>query len=154
MGRPVTIKREALFSHNSDLWATPQWLFDALDQEFGFTLDPCCTSESAKCKRYFTPEDNGLVKDWSTEVVFMNPPYSECAAWMQKAYQSSLAGATVVCLVPARTDTRWWHGFAMKAEIRLIKGRLRFGDAAQNAPFPSAIIVFRPASFLMKGVEY
>jgi phage N-6-adenine-methyltransferase len=136
-----------LFSSSSDEWPTPQWMFDALNREFGFTLDPCCTADSAKCKTFYTMADNGLLKDWGTESVFMNPPYSGCDEWMRKAYGAAQEGATVVCLVPSRTDTEWWHRYAMKGEIRLIKGRLKFGDAENSAPFPSAVVVFRPREF-------
>ena len=133
------------FSSKSNEWATPQWLFDRLDQEFHFTLDPCSTHENAKCKRHYTLNDDGLAQDWSGEVVFMNPPYGrEIGRWMEKALSSTKKGATVVCLVPARTDTAWWHDFAIHGEIRFLKGRLKFGDATSSAPFPSAIIVFHP----------
>jgi phage N-6-adenine-methyltransferase len=138
----------------TDVWATPQWLFDALDKEFGFTLDPCTNGENAKCAKFYTMQDNGLLQNWGGECVFMNPPYSECKAWMGKAYGASLEGATVVCLVPARTDTDWWHEYAMKGEVRLIRGRLKFGDAVNPAPFPSAVIVFRPRSYRLLGVEF
>lgn len=136
----------------TDVWATPQWLFDALNKEFGFTLDPCSDGSNAKCPKFYTPRENGLLRDWGTETVFMNPPYSEVDEWMRKAYGAALEGATVVCLIPARTDTKWWHDYVMKAEIRFIKGRLKFGDAENSAPFPSAIIVFRPREF--KLVSY
>lgn len=136
----------------TDVWATPQWLYDALDKEFGFTLDPCSDGANAKCEKFYTPIENGLLRDWGTDVVFMNPPYSEVDDWMRKAYGSAMEGATVVCLIPARTDTRWWHEFCMKAEIRFIRGRLKFGDADTGAPFPSAIVVFRPREF--KLVSY
>jgi site-specific DNA-methyltransferase (adenine-specific) len=132
------------FMSESVEWPTPRGVFRQLDREFGFTLDPCATRENAKCARYFTKTDDGLKQDWSGEVVFMNPPYGrEIDRWMKKAYQSSLQGATVVCLVPARTDTKWWHQWAMRGEIRLLKGRLRFGNAKHSAPFPSAIVVFK-----------
>jgi phage N-6-adenine-methyltransferase len=131
----------------TDVWATPQWLFDALHKEFGFTLDPCSDGTNAKCAKFYTPNENGLLKDWKTETVFMNPPYSEVSDWMRKAYGAAQEGATVVCLIPARTDTQWWHEYAMKSEIRFIRGRLKFGDAENSAPFPSAIIVFRPREF-------
>ena len=138
---------EVMFSQQTDVWGAPQWLFDALDKEFGFTLDPCSDGTNAKCKRFFSIHDNGLLKDWGTETVFMNPPYSQCEEWMRKAYGAAQEGATVVCLVPARTDTEWWHRYAMKGEIRLLKGRLKFGEATSGAPFPSAVIVFRPRTF-------
>jgi len=125
-------------------WATPQSLFDELDREFHFTLDPCATAENAKCTKFYTKWDDGLSKDWSRETVFMNPPYGrEIGDWMAKAYKESLKGAKVVCLIPSRTDTRWWHEFVMKAkEIRFIKGRVKFGGHKNSAPFPSAIVVF------------
>lgn len=124
-------------------WETPQWLFDVLNAEFGFTLDPCATPQNAKCKKFFTPEINGLKQSWANEIVFLNPPYGrEIGQWVKKAYEE--IDATVVCLLPARTDTYWWHKYVMKAdEIRFIKGRLKFGKAQHNAPFPSAIIIFK-----------
>jgi phage N-6-adenine-methyltransferase len=132
-----------LFSSRTDLWATPQDFFDRLNAEFRFTLDVCATPENAKCTRYFTRADDGLAQSW-TGVCWMNPPYGrEISAWMQKAYTSAQQGATVVCLVPARTDTAWWHDYAAKAaEIRFVRGRLKFGDSQNSAPFPSAVVVF------------
>ena len=137
----------ATLSSKSDEWSTPQDLFDALDNEFHFTLDPCCTPATAKCDKYFSITENGLLQDWSGDTVFCNPPYSQVAKWIRKAYGESLAGATVVCLVASRTDTRWWHAYAMKAEIRFLRGRLKFGGSKYSAPFPSAVIVFRPRQF-------
>jgi phage N-6-adenine-methyltransferase len=135
------------FSSATPEWYTPQATFDALNAEFGFTLDPCCTHENAKCDRHFTQADNGLAQDWGSEVTFMNPPYGrEIKDWMRKAYESSLNGATVVCLVPARTDTAWWHDYSIKGEIRFLRVRLKFGGAETNAPFPSAVVIFRPQS--------
>ena len=142
----------ALKTSNSDEWPTPQNLFDLLDLEFGFTLDPCCTKESAKCEHFYTTNENGLLQDWGKETVFMNPPYSEVSHWMRKAFGAAQDGATVACLIPSRTDTRWWHDYAMKGEIRFIKGRLRFGDATENAPFPSCVVVFRPKEFKLKSI--
>jgi phage N-6-adenine-methyltransferase len=133
------------FMSETDEWATPQFLFDALNAEFGFTLDPCATAENAKCKRFYTKVEDGLRQDWKEEVVFMNPPYGrQIGVWMRKAYESSRAGTLVVCLVPARTDTSWWHRYAMRGEVRFFKGRLRFGNGLNSAPFPSAVVVFRP----------
>jgi len=137
---------KVLYSSKSVEWATPQEFFDQLDEEFHFTLDPCCTHENAKCEKHFTKEENGLEQDWGKEIVFMNPPYGRgiIDEWMQKAYEASLVGATVVCLVPARTDTRWFFDYAMKGEIRLVKGRIKFGDGSNSATFPSVIVIFRP----------
>lgn len=137
---------EVHYSSKSNEWATPQNLFDELDDEFNFTLDPCATDENAKCSKYFTIEDDGLSKDWSNDVVFMNPPYGrEIKKWIKKAYEESLNGATVVCLIPARTDTTYWHDFIFdKADdIRFLRGRLKFGNSKNSAPFPSAIVVYQ-----------
>lgn len=137
---------KVLFSSKSEEWETPQWLYDELDKEFNFVLDPCATHKNHKCKRWITKEYDGLTKDWAHhERVFMNPPYGRVIQhWMKKAYEEFLKGATVVCLVPSRTDTRWWHDYCMKAtEIRFIKGRLKFGGAKNPAPFPSAIVIFQ-----------
>lgn len=132
------------FSSATSEWSTPQGLYDALHAEFAFTLDPCCTTATAKCPKFFTLENDGLVQDWSQDRVFMNPPYGrEIGLWMRKAYEDSLVGALVVCLVPSRTDTAWWHDYAMKGEIRFLRGRVKFGGHKNSAPFPSAVIVFR-----------
>ena len=131
------------FSSKTDLHATPQNFFDTLHKEFKFETDVCALPENTKCDRFFTPEQDGLKQAW-TGVCWMNPPYGrEIGHWMKKAYESMRDnGAIVVCLVPSRTDTRWWHDFAMKGEIRFIKGRLKFGNTKNNAPFPSAIVIF------------
>ena len=117
--------------------------FRRYDDLYGFELDVCADDDNAKCKKYFTKRDDGLSQEWSG-VCWMNPPYGrEIGLWMRKAYESSLSGATVVCLVPARTDTAWWHNYAMKGEIEFIRGRLKFGNATNSAPFPSAVVVYR-----------
>ena len=133
------------YSSKSNEWSTPQYLFDKLDREFSFTLDPCATDGNAKCDKYFTVDDDGLIQDWSNDIVFMNPPYGrEIKHWVQKAYEESLKGATVVCLIPARTDTIYWHDyiFGKASDIRFLRGRLKFGDSKNSAPFPSAIVVY------------
>ncbi len=130
-------------------WETPQPFFDRLNEEFGFTLDVAAQPDNAKCPRYLTPDDDGLAQPWKG-VCWMNPPYGPTiGAWMRKAYESALGGATVVCLVPVRTDTRWWHAYAQYGEIRYVQGRLTFGGATNPAPFPNAVIIFRPP-----GEEY
>jgi site-specific DNA-methyltransferase (adenine-specific) len=136
---------DTLFSSKSDEWSTPQDFFDALNAEFDFNLDPCATESNTKCGLFFSSATNGLMQIWRGRV-FMNPPYSDIRAWMAHAHRQSLAGATVVCLVPARTDTRWFHESAVGHEIRFIKGRLKFGGAQASAPFPSCIVVMRPPS--------
>lgn len=134
------------FMSQTSEWETPVETYQDLHGEFGFTLDPCATLENAKCVKHFTVADDGLSKDWGNETVFMNPPYGrEIYDWMKKAHESSLKGATVVCLVPSRTDTKWWHEFATKGDIRFLKGRLKFNNCKNSAPFPSAVVVFRPA---------
>jgi len=131
------------YSSNRLDWGTPQDFFDQLDEEFRFTLDVCATADTAKCERYFSPEEDGLLQEW-TGTCWMNPPYgNEIGGWVAKAYQESRNGAVVVCLIPSRTDTAWWHDYIMKArEIRFVRGRLRFeGGGEASAPFPSAVVV-------------
>ena len=133
------------YSSKSNEWATPQYLFDELDREFNFTLDPCATDENTKCDKYYTIEDDGLKQDWSNDIVFMNPPYGRgIKHWIQKAYEEYDKGATVVCLIPARTDTTYWHEYIFNkaTDIRFLKGRVKFGDSKNSAPFPSAVVVF------------
>lgn len=133
---------EVMFSSASDMWETPQKLFDELNQEFHFALDVCALPTNAKCDKYFTYFEDGLKQDWQG-VCWMNPPYGrEIGKWVRKAYESSIDGATVVCLLPARTDTAWWHDWCMKGEIRFIRGRLKFGNSKNSAPFPSAVVIF------------
>jgi len=138
---------ELHFSSKDIEWSTPQDLYDSLNLTYRFTLDPCATKENAKCDKYYTKEDDGLIKDWSKDIVFMNPPYGrEIKFWIKKAYEESLRGATVVCLIPARTDTLYWHNYILnnKADdIIFVKGRLKFGNNKNPAPFPSAIIVYK-----------
>lgn len=134
-----------MYSSATPEWATPQDFFDALDAEFGFTLDVCATDDNAKCSRYFTEADDGLAQEWEG-VCWMNPPYGrKIGRWIEKAYQTAARGSTVVCLVPARTDTAWWHDFVMKGEVRFVRGRLYFehdGGKHDRAPFPSAVVIF------------
>lgn len=139
------MNREVLFSSKSEVWATPQYLFDRLDAEFHFTLDPCALPENAKCARYYTPDDNGLKQDWDRNTVFCNPPYGrKIGDWVKKCYDEWKKGCTVVLLIPARTDTKYFHKYIYhKAEIRFLKGRLKFGNATNSAPFPSMIVVYR-----------
>ena len=138
------IMKNVHFSSETDLWATPQEFFDKYNEKFGFELDVCASPENAKCEKYFTKEDDGLSKSWSMKVCWMNPPYGrEIGKWMKKAFESACWGdAVVVCLVPARTDTAWWHEYAMHGKIEFIRGRLKFGDAVNSAPFPSAVVIF------------
>ena len=157
------------YSSESNEWETPVNFFNKLDYEFNFTLDPCASESNYKCDKYFTIEDNGLKQDWSKERVFMNPPYGrEIKYWVEKAYKESLKGALVVCLIPARPDTSYWHNyiFPFADDIRFIRGRIKFGkteevnyreqlnifgikekkpinfESEMPAPFPSAIVIF------------
>lgn len=140
---------QACLSSKTDSWATPQDFFDNLNEEFHFTLDPCANEENHKCDLFFTKEQDGLTKDWGGHVVFCNPPYGKkIADWVRYAYeQSQKQNTTVVMLIPARTDTRYFHDYIYgKAEIRFIKGRLKFGDATTAAPFPSMVVIYRKSS--------
>lgn len=131
------------FSSKTDLWYTPEDFYQKYNSVYNFETDVCATDENAKCEKYFTEEIDGLSQRWEG-VCWMNPPYGRTISkWMKKAYESSLEGATVVCLVPARTDTNWWHDYAMKGSIEFIKGRLKFGGSKNSAPFPSAVVVFK-----------
>jgi phage N-6-adenine-methyltransferase len=135
---------EVMFSSKTDEWETPQDLFDKLNEEFHFTLDVAANANNAKCADYLDKNKNGLNWKWGG-YCFMNPPYGrEIGKWIKKAYEESMNGCTVVCLLPARTDTKWFHEYILsKAEIRFIKGRLKFGGHKNAAPFPSMIVIYR-----------
>ena len=137
---------KGMYSSNTFMWETPKELFEKLNKEFNFDVDVCATKENAKCKKFYTPEENGLQQDW-TGTCWMNPPYGkEISKWVKKAYESK---ATVVCLLPARTDTRWFHEYIYKkSEIRFIKGRIKFSNSKNYAPFPSMIVIFRNNYFV------
>ena len=134
----------ALFSSASGEWETPRDLFATLDREFNFTLDVCATSRNRKCPAYFSRAVNGLAQRW-TGTCWMNPPYGrQIGMWVKKAREESRRRAIVVGLLPARTDTAWWHAHVMRAhEIRLLEGRLTFVGAPSPAPFPSAVVIFK-----------
>ena len=138
---------ELFFSSKTDQWETPQDFFDQLDKEFHFTLDPCADGSNHKCERYFTKEQDGLKQDWSGEIVFCNPPYGrKVGKWVEKCFQEVYVGKCkcAVLLLFANTDTRWFHDWIYhKAEIRFIKGRLKFGGGRVNSPKPSMVVVFR-----------
>lgn len=135
---------KGLFSSNTDLWSTPQDFFDKLNEEFNFDLDPCALPENAKCKEYFTPEQDGLKQDWSGHRVFCNPPYgSAIKQWVKKCHDEAQNGTLIVMLIPARTDTTYFHDYIYhKAELRFVRGRLKFGNAKQGAPFPSMVVIY------------
>src|ERR1700751_2922510 len=134
------------FSSDTDNWATPSDLFAMLDLAFKFEVDVCATAGNAKCPRYFTPEVDGLRQKW-TGTCWCNPPYGRTIGkWLCKAWQSAQSGATVVCLIPARTDTKWWHDYVTKGKVLFWPGRLKFGEGKNSAPFPSAIGVFETAA--------
>lgn len=162
---------DLFFSSETDQWATPLDFFKKVDAVFRFETDVCADAKNAKCEKFFDAEANGLKQIW-TGVCWMNPPYGSpesicgpnckkksCQSrgyhnavykpgiedWVKKDYESSLAGATVVCLVPARTCSAWWQDYIVKGEIMLIRGRLKFGNSENSAPFPSALVVFRPS---------
>ncbi len=134
----------------TDEWETPQGIYDELDSEFNFSLDPCADSRNHKCEKYYTKEIDGLSQCWDGENVFCNPPYGrEIGAWVRKCYlhsKSKFGNGIAVMLIPARTDTRWFHEYIYNkigVEIRFLKGRLRFGGSRYNAPFPSMVVIFR-----------
>ena len=135
------------FTSNTDEWATPEKIFDVLDQEFHFNLDPCSTDENAKCERHFTKEQDGLKMSWGGCRVFCNPPYSDISKWVEKCFREGQKDRTlVVLLIPSRTDTKYFHDYIyQRAEIRFIKGRLKFGEAVNPAPFPSMVVIYRGA---------
>lgn len=143
-GLMMTINR-ALLSSERTTWETPPELFRKLNDEFRFDLDVCAFPENAKCDRFYCPDVNGLIQEWAGRC-WCNPPYGRgIGDWIEKAARSAETTAdVVVCLVPARTDTAWWHDWAVKAsEIRFLRGRVRFVGAVSCAPFPSAVLVFR-----------
>lgn len=134
-----------MFSSKTNLWETPQAFFDELDKEFHFQLDVCATPENAKCKNFFTEKDDGLKQNWGGQgTIWCNPPYGrEVVKWVRKAYETSQQGETVVMLLFVRTDTKWFHDYVKdKAEIRFIKGRLKFGNSKNSAPFPSMVVIY------------
>lgn len=143
--------------HGRIEYNTPQWLFDALNAEFKFTLDAAASKANAKCKRFYTMEDDGLSKDWTDEVVWLNPPYGKgiTAKWLAKAYAESKKGATCVLIIPVRADAKWWHDYAMKGEVRLFRNRLNFDNdhgAKHYAPFATAVVVFRAYQFRLTSM--
>lgn len=147
----------------ADDWETPPEVFEPLNREFGFTLDVAASPHNAKCTVYLTSDQDGLISDWGTNVCWCNPPYGGAIArWIRKAWLASKYGATVVMLIPARTDTAWWHDYAARGDVRFLRGRIRFlrggipiGDATKGSaksPFPSAVVVFRPEHHAQRGV--
>jgi len=155
-----TQTQNTLFSQLSDEWETPKAFFKLLDKEFNFNLDPCATDTNTKCERFFTREggvrldDNsirhGLNASWGESTVFVNPPYSKVKLWLRKAIREvNKNNATVVFLLPSRTDTKWFHEFVTPyaSEVRFVKGRLKFEyldvEYPTAAPFPSVVVVFK-----------
>jgi len=151
-----------MFGKATDEWSTPQALFDALNAEFEFAIDAAASPENYKCWMWWGPKApmaihrNALASfSWPPTSIWLNPPYSKVREFITKAALEARGGATVVCLVPSRTDTRWWHSEVWDAqkhtprpgvEIRFVKGRLKFGNATNSAPFPSVVLIFRPRS--------
>jgi site-specific DNA-methyltransferase (adenine-specific) len=141
------MKKETLFSSATDLWETPQDFYDSLNREFSFTLDPCATDQNHKCEKYYTREQDGLKQSWAGERVFVNPPYGRMVSrWVRKCFDEVYTGdcRLAVMLLAARTDTTWFHDYIYhKAEVRFIRGRLKFGDGKERAPFPSMVVIFK-----------
>jgi len=152
------MNNDVMFSSKNNEHGTPDDLYDQLNKEFNFNLDPCATPENAKCKNYFTVKEDGLSQPW-TGNVFVNPPYGRSVGkWVQKSYLEAQNGATVVCLLATRTDTKWWHSWIWDSEkhrprkgveVRFLSGRLKFKGNKEAAPFPSVIVVFRKAKGLL-----
>lgn len=136
---------DTLMSSKNDNWTTPKEIFDLLNDEFKFDIDVCASDDNHLCKRYYTKESNGLLQNWGGERCFCNPPYSEVAKWVEKAfYETKNKNTLVVMLIPSRTDTKYFHNFIYnRSEIRFVKGRLKFGNSNNNAPFPSMVVIFR-----------
>lgn len=133
------MNKDLMFSSKTDLWETPQDLFDRLDSIHHFTLDVCATPDNAKCNNYYTPEIDGLSQKWGG-TCWCNPPYGRnIGRWVEKAYNSN---CKVVMLLPARTDTKWFHNFCLNGKIEFLRGRLKFGNSKNSAPFPSMIVIF------------
>lgn len=136
------------FESRKQNWTTPADIFQPLHTEFGFTLDAAASAENAKAAAFFTEEDDAMRQDWGRHIVWCNPPYGagySLSAWVEKAHKASLAGATVVLLIPARTNTVWFHDYCLAlAEVRFVKGRPKFGDAIHGLPQPLCVVIFRP----------
>lgn len=139
-----TKTQKVMFSSAKDEWATPQDFYDGLNSKYNFTLDPCATAQNTKCPKFFTQQDDGLSQDWGGHNVYVNPPYSNVKVWVEKALkESKKENTTIVMLVAARTDTKFFHEYCTKAnQIFFIKGRLKFGGSTNSAPFPSMVVVF------------
>jgi site-specific DNA-methyltransferase (adenine-specific) len=150
-GKEITNDKSIHYSSGKDIWCTPPKLFNDLNSLWNFTLDAACMKETALCKKYFTPDDNSLIQDWSTDTVWLNPPYSDLKTWLGKAVQEYKRGATVVMLVPSRTDTIAFQNFAVPecSCICFVKGRITFIDPEETdldkkknpAPFPSCLLI-------------
>lgn len=145
------VNTNLMFSSKEEKWQTPDDVFNKLNEEFNFTLDPCCQHDSAKCQKYYTPVENGLIQSWENEIVFVNPPYGrELKKWVKKSHDEVIEnGSTVVMLIPARTDTSYFHDYIYnKFEIRFLRGRIKFVNPetkkqGDSAPFPTMIVIMR-----------
>lgn len=145
----------AALTSNDDTWTTPRSYFAQVSRSYNFTLDAAALTSSTLCDEWYGPDHpdparrDALLCDWHADArggdIWLNPPYGrEMNIWMQKAYLEASKGSTVVCLVPSRTDTAWFHDFCMPHDVTYIRGRLKFGDGKNSAPFPSALVVMRP----------
>lgn len=140
----MNIHNSPLFTSKTDLWETPQDFFDKLNAIYHFSIDVCALPYNTKCTRYYTPIDDGLSQDWSNDVVWCNPPYGKTIGlWVKKSYLESIKGSRIVMLLPARTDTKWFHDYILgKATLIFIRGRLKFGQSLNSAPFPSMLALY------------
>lgn len=145
---------KVMFSSNNKEWETPDDFYEAIDSVCHFNLDVCASRENAKCETFYTKEDDGLSKRW-VGTCWMNPPYGrEVTKWVEKAcLEGQRRGTRVICLLPARTDTRWWHEHASKGRRIYMRGRLKFGGMSNSAPFPSVLVVFGGSRFLVSAIR-
>ncbi|MFZ4776694.1 MAG: DNA N-6-adenine-methyltransferase [Terrimicrobiaceae bacterium] len=139
--------RRVMHSSRKVEWSTPDWLFEALDKLFKFSLDPCSTEDNAKCKLHYTADDDGLLFSWAGHTVWLNPPYGPTIGeWMENAVsEAQNAGTTVVCLIPSRTGAAWFQKSVLNAPKKLIfffRGRLCFGNGKNPAAFDSVLVVY------------
>jgi site-specific DNA-methyltransferase (adenine-specific) len=149
----VIHRNRTVFSSLTCEWRTPRSIFQKLDEEFHFEIDVAANRENALCGRFFDLKTNAIMQHWAPAVCWMNPPYGpDIPKWMRKAWEESRKGATVVCLVPSRTDTGWWHDYVLQGEIRFLRGRLRFNEGGK-ATFPSAVVIFRSSESIGPGGE-
>jgi len=137
--------KQSWFNRDKTNYETPDNIFNPLNEKYHFTLDVAADNENHKCDNYYSQEDDGLNKDWGINICWMNPPFGRgLKKWVAKAHSESLKGATVVCLIPVRTNTNWWHDYCLQADVEFIKGEVTFKGYDRGLWMPFAIVVFSP----------